>query len=129
MSERLFGIRGATGAQNTKESIQKNVGQLCREIFAKNSIEAQNIVSLQFTITEDLTAMNPAAALRREDTGIDTSKIPLFCSQEPRIDGSPKEMIRLLLTVYMPSERVPAYVYINGAEKLRPDFAGKQKKL
>ncbi len=123
---RLFGIRGATGAENTKESITAGVIEMCRELFTANNVKPENIVSIQFTSTKDLTAMNPAAALRRGgDCGIDVSEVPLFCSQEPEITGSPEKMIRVLVTVYLEENAERKHVYINGGEKLRPDFAKK----
>ena len=126
---RLYGIRGATGCENTKESISKNVLEMCSRLFSENKISAESIVSVQFTSTKDLTAMNPAAALRRGgDCGIDVSKVPLFCSQEPEIDGSPEKMIRVLVTAYLPSGAEVKPVYINGGEKLRPDFSENQSR-
>ena len=120
---RLYGIRGATGAENSKESIISNVQQMCSAIFLKNKLKENNIVSIQFTITKDLTAMNPAAALRKGgDCGIDVSKVPLFCSAEPEIDGSPEKMIRVLVTSYADENAEIHHVYINGGEKLRPDL-------
>ena len=120
---RLYGIRGATGAENSKESIISNVQQMCGAIFLKNKLKENNIVSIQFTITKDLTAMNPAAALRKGgDCGIDVSKVPLFCSAEPEIDGSPEKMIRVLVTSYADENAEIHHVYINGGEKLRPDL-------
>ena len=120
---RLYGIRGATGAENSKESIISNVQQMCSAIFLKNKLKENNIVSIQFTITKDLTAMNPAAALRKGgNCGIDVSKVPLFCSAEPEIDGSPEKMIRVLVTSYADENTEIHHVYINGGEKLRPDL-------
>ena len=120
---RLYGIRGATGAENSKESIISNVQQMCSAIFLKNKLRENDIVSIQFTITKDLTAMNPAAALRKGgDCGIDVSKVPLFCSAEPEIDGSPEKMIRVLVTSYADENTEIHHVYINGGEKLRPDL-------
>ena len=125
---RLYGIRGATGAENTKESITKNTVEMCSRIFKENGVIPGNIVSVQFTSTSDLTQMNPAAALRRGgDCGIDVSECALFCSQEPQIEGSPEKMIRVLVTVYLPVNSKPVHVYINGGEKLRPDFAAAKK--
>ncbi|MBP3607723.1 MAG: chorismate mutase [Treponema sp.] len=125
MNKKLYAIRGATGAENNKDSILKNVSEMCKELFGKNKILPEDIVSVQFTVTNDLDEMNPAAALRRGDCGIDTSKLALFCSQEPNIKGSPEKMIRVLVTVYLPLESEVYHVYINGGEKLRPDFAKK----
>ena len=125
MAERLYAIRGATGAENTAESIQKNVCEMCLRLFSENRLARGNFVSIQFTITDDLDAMNPAMALRKGQDDFDVSQIPLFCSQEPKIMGSPKKMIRVLVTAYMDENSKPIPVYINGGEKLRPDFAKK----
>ena len=123
MSERLFSIRGATGAENTAESISNNVCEMCLKLFSENNLTEKDFVSIQFTVTDDLTAMNPAAALRKGQADFDVSSIPLFCSQEPKIDNSPEKMIRVMITVYMEADSKPVPVYINGGERLRPDFA------
>ena len=104
--KRLFGIRGAVCAENTKESISLQTAEMCRKLFSENSLSAADIVSVQFTLTRDLDVFNPCAALRANDVGIDTSRIPLFCSQE----------------AYMDENAVPSPVYMGGAEVLRPDF-------
>ena len=122
---RLFGIRGATGAENTKESVIQNVGQMFSQLAEENNLKSDDIVSIQFTITADLNQMNPAAALRRGNPPIDVSRVPLFCSQEPEIEGSPEKMIRVLITTYLEDDAKVVPVYINGGEKLRPDFAKK----
>ena len=122
---RLFGIRGATGAENTKESVIQNVGQMFSQLAKENNLKSEDIVSIQFTITADLNQMNPAAALRRGNPPIDVSRVPLFCSQEPQIEGSPEKMIRVLITTYLEDDAKVVPVYINGGEKLRPDCAKK----
>ena len=122
---RLFGIRGATGAENTKESVIQNVGQMFSQLAEENNLKSEDIVSIQFTITADLNQMNPAAALRRGNPPIDVSRVPLFCSQEPQIEGSPEKMIRVLITTYLEDDAKVVPVYINGGEKLRPDYAKK----
>ena len=126
MNKRLYGLRGATGAENTKESIQKNVVEMCLKLFAENSLSPEDIVSIQFTQTGDLTAMNPAAAIRRGQDSFDVSSCALFCSQEPAIDNSPEKMIRVLVTCYITESSKLNHVYINGGEKLRPDFCEKK---
>jgi len=125
MNTRLYGIRGATGADNTKESITKNVCEMMKAIYTSNNIKPEDTVSIQFTITTDLDIMNPAAALRKGETGINFSGCALFCSQEPVIVNSPEKMIRVLVTAYLPEQTAVKHVYINGGEKLRPDFAAK----
>lgn len=125
MNKRLYGIRGATGAENTKESVVSNVCEMCLRIIKDNEINTGDIVSIQFTQTKDLNLMNPAAALRKGQNEVDFSQVPLFCSQEPDIAGSPEKLVRVLVTAYLPENHVVKPVYINGGEKLRPDFVKK----
>lgn len=123
--KRLYGIRGAACAENTKKSISEATVKMCSEIFDSNKVQAEDIVSMHFTLTNDLDEANPCAALRREYKGIDVSKAALFCSQEAFVKGSLKKVIRLLLTAYLEEGSEVHNVYINGAEVLRPDFSKK----
>ena len=125
MEKRLIAYRGAVCVENTAESITDNVCLMCRELFSLNKIQAEDIVSLQFTITDDITVLNPATALRRGDCGLDITQVPLFCSQEAKIDGGMKFVVRALLTAYNDKDIERRNVYLNGAEKLRPDFSRK----
>ncbi|MBQ7158732.1 MAG: chorismate mutase [Treponema sp.] len=125
MSKRLYGLRGASGAENTKESVQTGVTDMCRALFADNNLSPEDIVSVHFTLTKDLTALNPAFALRHGDVGIDVSSLALFSSQEVDIEGSPTGMIRVLVHAYLEEGSKPKHVYVNGGEKLRPDFVRK----
>lgn len=122
MEKRLAAFRGAVCVENTAESITENVCLMCRELFSGNSIKAEDIVSLQFTVTKDITKLNPATALRRGDCGLDVSAVPLFCSQEAEIEGGMKFVVRALLTAYTDKDIEKRNVYLNGAEKLRPDW-------
>ncbi len=120
--KRLYAIRGAICAENSKNSISEATVKMCARIFEKNNVDSADIVSMHFTLTKDLKKMNPCAALRRDYKGIDVSKVPLFCSQEAYIRGGLKKVIRLLLTVYLEENSVLENVYLDGAEVLRPDF-------
>ena len=120
MEKRLAAFRGAVCVENTAESITENVCLMCRELFARNNIKAEDIVSLQFSITDDITKLNPATALRRCDCGLDVSQVPLFCTQEAKIEGGMKLVVRALLTAYAEGGAERRNVYLNGAEKLRP---------
>ena len=124
MDKRLTAFRGAVCVENTPQSITENVCLMCRELFSRNSISADDIVSLQFTITKDITKLNPATALRHGDCGLDISAVPLFCSQEAEIEGGMPLVVRALLTAYTATDKTERHnVYLNGAEKLRPGFA------
>ncbi len=124
---RLYSVRGATGCDNSPESITKSVGELCGTLFSLNKITSEDIVNIQFTVTPDLTALNPATAFRRAPLSVDTGAIPLFCSAEPVVEGMKKGLVRIMVTYY--SEQPPkGAVYINGAEVLRPDLVAKGEK-
>ncbi len=126
MEKRVTAFRGAVCVENTEKSITDNVCLMCRELFSRNSIKAEDIISLQFSITDDITVLNPATALRRGDCGLDIKDAALFCCQEAKIDGGMKYVVRLLLTAYFEGGNEKRQnVYLNGAEKLRPDFSKK----
>ena len=129
MSEkRLYSIRGATFCENTKESITNFVGEMCRQIFSENNLSADDIVSIQFTMTEDLDVLNPATGLRLySDLGLDVSAVPLFCSQEVKTVGMHEKLVRVLVTCYMPYGAKIHPAYINGAQMLRPDLGETRK--
>ena len=127
MTKRLAAFRGAVCVENTAESITENTCLMCRKLFELNNIKAEDIVSLQFTITKDITLLNPATALRKGNPGLDVTMVPLFCSQEGEIEGGMKFVIRVLLTTYIDYDEEKGLpekhnVYLNGAEKLRKDL-------
>jgi chorismate mutase len=112
-------VRGAIQIpENSVSSIEQAATKLVMEILKANGIAENQIVSIMFSLTEDLTAANPAAGLRR--TGF--ASTPLFCAQEPRIDGALPRVIRVLMTWDCPERRVAVPVYLDGAEVLRPDL-------
>ena len=116
-------IRGATCCENTKESITENVCLMCNGIILQNNLSAADIISIQFSITKDLTVLNPATALRKGNMRTDVSEIPLFCTQEAYIEGGMPFVVRVLVHAYMDQFASRKHVYITGAEGLRPDFA------
>ncbi|MBQ1629495.1 MAG: chorismate mutase [Treponema sp.] len=124
MMKRLYGIRGAVTAENTKESISEKTVEMCSLLFKENNLKPEDFVSLQFTLTNDLDEMNPCAALRRSYKEMDVSGIPLFCSQEAYVKGALARVVRVLATVYMEEGSVPQNVYLGGAAVLRPDLKG-----
>ncbi|MBQ3837707.1 MAG: chorismate mutase [Treponema sp.] len=121
MEKRIYAVRGAIFAENTKDSIQEKAVKLFNAVVEKNAIKSQDIVSLHWTLTKDLDAMNPATALRLGKPAIDVSEIPLFCSQEAFIQGGRPKVIRMMLTAYL--EQKPSHIFLDGAEALRPDFS------
>ncbi len=112
-------VRGAIQVpENSAPAIERAGTRLVTEILRQNEIAEDHIVSILFSMTEDLSAANPATGLRR--TGFSTT--PLFCAQEARVDGALPRVIRALVTYEAEAGRAPLPVYLDGAERLRPDL-------
>ena len=123
--KKLAAIRGAVCCENTPEDITKNVCAMCNAIFEQNQIKAEDLVSIQFSLTKDLDTMNPCTALRKGYQGIDISQVPLFCTQEAFIQGGLEKVIRVLVFVYLEEGTQVQHIYLGGASKLRPDLKKK----
>lgn len=117
---RLLALRGAiTCNENTKQEVEEKTQRLVKELLARNELEHDDLVSLIFTATEDLTAEFPAAAARAVGLG----DIPLLCARELDIDGGKPMCIRLLIHCYTDRPRDQLHhVYLDGARSLRDDL-------
>ncbi len=110
-------VRGAIQIEsNNIKSIEIGVVRLVKLILDENNILLENVISIIFSQTSDLDAMNPAGALRT----IGFEQTPLFCTKEPDIVGSMERIIRVLITVNTEQGLKP--VYLEGAKNLRPDL-------
>ncbi|MDR2485108.1 MAG: chorismate mutase [Treponema sp.] len=120
--KRLNALRGATRCMNEEQDIILQVSALYDELLLKNNLQEMDIVSLLFSMTRDLDAKNPAAALRQSGRASDTA---LFTVQEAEVPGGLERVIRVLIHCYLEENAVPCHVYRNGAEVLRPDRAAR----
>lgn len=115
-------VRGATFIdENSFESIGQGVRSLVTALVANNRISEDQIVSILFSQTKDLTNANPAGALRE----LGYATVPLFCTQEPEYPNAHPRVVRVLVTYNDEHNRRPQPVYLNGAEKLRQDIFSK----
>jgi chorismate mutase len=105
-------------AENSVGAIENGAVKVVSEVLRANALEERHIISIIFSVTEDLHAANPATGLRREGF----AGTPLFCAQEPRIDGGMPRVIRVLVTFDSMESREPVAVYLGGAEALRSDL-------
>lgn len=120
---RLFALRGANSAErNDAGAILEATGDLMRELMERNRLEPEAIVSVIFTLTDDLDAEFPAVAARR--LGLD--RVPLLCAREVPVPGSMPRVIRVLVHYYAPDEHVPRHVYLGHARSLRADLESAQ---
>ena len=114
-------IRGAITANcNERDEILGKTKKLIAAIIEENDILLENILSIQFTATKELTAVYPAVAAR--EMGI--TEAALMCMQELFIENSLPNCIRVAITVDTPKKQSQAVaVYLDGAAVLRPDLA------
>jgi chorismate mutase len=120
---RLFALRGANSVEsNTRESILGATTALMRELMERNGLDADQLVSCIFTVTEDLDAEFPAVAARQ----IGLNRVPLMCAREVPVPGSLPRVIRTLVHYYAAEGHQPRHVYLGEARGLRADLESAQ---
>ena len=118
--QRLRALRGATTATADEgHAIVDATERLLAEMIGRNGIATEDLVSMIFTTTADLSAEFPAAAAR----ALGLSSVPLLCAREIDVPGSVPRCIRVLMHLYTtrPAETL-RHVYLEGAEQLRMDL-------
>jgi len=117
---RLLALRGATTfAEDTKAEIEMRTQDLVREMLERNAIAHDDLVSIIFTATDDLTAEFPATAARALGLG----DVPLLCARELGIVHCMKRTIRVMMHFYGEQTRGDLHhVYLEGARSLRDDL-------
>ena len=113
------GVRGATTAgANTREAILEATADLLQRLIAANDIQTEDIASVIFSTTPDLTAEFPAVVRSQ----IGWQDVALECYQEMGVPGALQRCIRVLVHWNTRrSMREIVHVYVRGAEGLRPD--------
>ncbi len=119
------GVRGAISVEeDSGESITSATCLLLDAILRANpGINPEDIASIIFTLTDDLTSANPASAARRPGW----EEVPLLCAREINISTAMPRVIRILLlwNTDLPQSAIQ-HVYLGRAATLRPDLASKQ---
>jgi monofunctional chorismate mutase len=120
---RSHAIRGAISvAEDDPRQIAEATRELLGKIVVRNWLERDEIVSVFFTLTHDLTSAFPAHAAR-EMGWVD---VPLLCATEIPVPGSMPHCLRVLVQVELRSPRpLETHIYLREAVALRPDVAGK----
>ncbi|HYO88930.1 MAG TPA: chorismate mutase [Candidatus Limnocylindrales bacterium] len=114
------GVRGAiTADADTPEAILNATSHLLQAIIEANEIDEDDVASVIFTTTVDLTAAYPAKAAR--DLG--WRRIALLGAQEMDVPNSIPRCIRVLIH-WNTSKGLDeiVHVYVRGALSLRPDL-------
>jgi chorismate mutase len=113
-------LRGATTFDvDDTEHVSARVVALVREMLDRNDVDHDDIISIVFTATEDLTCVFPATAAR----AIGLGDVPLICARELTIEGATPRCIRVLLHMTTDRRRDELrHVYLEGARALRDDL-------
>lgn len=113
-------IRGATtAAENSDPAIISAARELLEVIVHANSLAANDVISVIFTLTPDLDTAYPTRAARE----MGWTHVALLDAQQPRVAGDLPRCLRVL--IHCNSETSPQairHVYLGDAKKLRPDL-------
>ena len=116
---KLTAMRGAiTSEGNTEIHIKEAVVELIQEFISLNELKKENIISITFTVTKDLTACFPAAIARRH---FNFDSVAFLDCQQMMVPNDIKFCIRMMALVNLKSHRKPIHPYLKGSSKLRPD--------
>ena len=109
-----------TIAEDTAEEVAVGVAELLREAFDRNAISNDDLVSILFTATDDITSAFPAQAARDR---LGLGDVPLLCAREMNVAGPVPRVIRMLMHFYTDRPRSEVrHVYLGHAGVLRPDL-------
>lgn len=114
-------VRGAIQVdRDDPADIITGTRELLAEIVRRNELDPADLISIVFTVTQDLTSCFPASAAR--DLGL--ADVPLLCATEVDVPGALPRVVRLLAHVESDRPRSAVrHVYLRGAIRLRPDLA------
>ncbi len=118
----LRALRGATTVEeDSPEQVQERVVALLQELFDRNQIGRDELVSIVFTATDDLHCAFPATAARTMGLG----DVPMLCARELDITGATARCIRVMIHLDTFKGRSELrHVYLEGASALRDDLPG-----
>jgi len=114
-------IRGAIQVDaDEREAILEGTTELVSEVMSRNELTPDDVISVLFTVTPDLTAEFPALAARK----IGFHAVPLMCATEIPVRGAMPRVVRLMAHVETGRPRSEIqHVYLRGAAALRLDIA------
>ena len=102
-----------------REQILEGTSAMVREVLTRNELTNDDLISIVFTATPDLTAEFPAYAARL----MGMTDVPLLCSTEIAVPGAMPRVLRLLAHVETDKPRSAlAHPYLRGAAALRRDL-------
>ncbi len=114
-------LRGATQVDaDDRDLILEVTTELVAEVMARNELTTDDVISVIFTATPDLTAEFPALAARK----LGFHEVPLLCASEIAVPHALPRVIRIMAHVETDKPRsAMQHVYLRGATALRLDIA------
>ena len=114
-------VRGAVQISgNDRDEILAGTTELVTEVMSRNELSTEDVISVVFTATPDLTAEFPALAARK----LGFQEVPLLCASEIDVPGAMPRVVRLMMHVETTKPRSALqHVYLRGATALRLDIA------
>ena len=114
-------VRGAVQvAGDDKAEILTATAELVTEVMTRNELSTDDVISVVFTATADLTSEFPALAARK----LGFQEVPLLCAAEISVPGSMPRLVRLMMHIETDKPRSQVqHVYLRGAAALRMDIA------
>ncbi len=117
---RVRALRGATTLDRDERGhLIERTQELIHAMLERNQLGENDLISIVFTATDDISSAYPAEAAR--EAGI--THVPLLCARELDIDGGIERCIRLLVHAYTTiGSRELRHPYLHGARQLRTDL-------
>ena len=114
-------VRGATQIDaDDRDQILEATTELVAEVMSRNGLSTDDVISVIFTVTPDLTAEFPALAARK----LGFHEVPLLCATEIGVPHALPLVIRLMAHIETDKPRSDVqHVYLRGATALRLDIA------
>lgn len=117
----MVALRGATTVENdSPEEIRVRTLELYDNLVEVNALHPEKIISVVFSVTEDIRSAYPGKFLR-EDRGLTEAALMHF--NEMRVTGSLQKCIRMMVHYEGNLPKHP--VYLHEAGILRPDLKDK----
>jgi len=113
-------LRAATTVDRDEpEHITERVVTMLQQLFERNDVDHDDIISILFTTTGDIHSIYPPTAARTMGLG----HVPLIGAQEIDVIGGTGRCIRVMLHVSTDRARNDLHhVYLEGAKGLRDDL-------
>ena len=117
----VLAVRGAIQVDaDDRDQILEGTTELVSEVMIRNAITTDDVISVIFTATPDLTAEFPALAARK----LGFHEVPLLCTTEIAVPHALPRVIRLMAHIESDRPRSDVqHVYLRGATALRVDIA------